>query len=149
MTAALTGKPWQPIPPEAARIFLVEDDANNRTTVMKLLLFAGAVNEHCCCALSGNGIVQMLDRCRGPFDLVLLDLRLPSEDGYALLRQIRDMAPFKEARVVAVTGKTSIEEMREAQRAGFDGFLGKPLRLERFPGQLQRILAGQPVWENR
>ncbi len=149
MTATLTGKPWKPMLPEEAHIFLVEDDVNNRTTVMKLLLFAGVVNEHCCCTVSGNGIVQMLDGCRGPFDLVLLDLRLPSEDGYALLHRIRAMAPFKEARVVAVTGKTSVEEMREAQRAGFDGFLGKPLRLERFPGQLQRILAGQPVWENR
>jgi two-component system cell cycle response regulator DivK len=149
MNAALTEKHQGAIPLEEARIFLVEDNVPNRTTVLKLLAFAGVVTDHCCCSLSGNGIVQMLKERPGPFDLVLLDLRLPSEDGYVLLRKIRAMAPFKDARVVAVTGKTSIEEMRQAQRAGFDGFLGKPLMLDRFPGQLQRILNGQPVWENR
>jgi two-component system cell cycle response regulator DivK len=37
--------------------------------------------------------------------------------------------------------------MRRAQKAGFDGFLGKPLDPDRFPTQITRLLAGESVWE--
>jgi two-component system, cell cycle response regulator DivK len=37
--------------------------------------------------------------------------------------------------------------MNKAKSSGFDGFLGKPLDPDRFPDQIRRILAGEPVWE--
>jgi hypothetical protein len=37
--------------------------------------------------------------------------------------------------------------MMQPHALGFDGFLGKPLDSARFPEQLDRILAGKPVWE--
>jgi two-component system cell cycle response regulator DivK len=37
--------------------------------------------------------------------------------------------------------------MNKARASGFDGFLGKPLDADRFPDQIRRILAGEPVWE--
>ncbi|MFN2274683.1 MAG: response regulator, partial [Anaerolineales bacterium] len=49
--------------------------------------------------------------------------------------------------VVAVTAYASEEQMQRARQAGFDGFIGKPLDPDRFPDQIRRALAGQPVWE--
>ncbi len=37
--------------------------------------------------------------------------------------------------------------MNRARLAQFDGFIGKPLNPDRFPDQIRRILAGDPVWE--
>jgi two-component system cell cycle response regulator DivK len=37
--------------------------------------------------------------------------------------------------------------MKRAQAAGFDGFIGKPIDPQRFPKQIQQILAGESVWE--
>jgi len=37
--------------------------------------------------------------------------------------------------------------MERAHSAGFDGFIGKPLDPDRFPGQIRRILQGAAVWE--
>jgi len=37
--------------------------------------------------------------------------------------------------------------MNNAQMAGFNGFIGKPLDPDRFPEQVMWILSGKPVWE--
>jgi two-component system cell cycle response regulator DivK len=37
--------------------------------------------------------------------------------------------------------------MNRARAAGFNGFIGKPLDPDRFPDQVRRLLAGEPVWE--
>lgn len=77
-------------------------------------------------------------------DAVFLDLEMPAIDGFAVLDYLKNDLGLA-APIIAYTVHTS--EINEAQRAGFDGFVGKPLSKSRFPEQLQRILNGQPVWE--
>jgi two-component system cell cycle response regulator DivK len=80
-------------------------------------------------------------------DLILLDIRLPYEDGYGALQRIRASENLKDTLVIAVTAEASTHQMNKARQAGFDGFLGKPLDPDRFPDQIQQILAGEQVWE--
>jgi two-component system cell cycle response regulator DivK len=54
---------------------------------------------------------------------------------------------FKDALIVAVTADVSMENMEQARRAGFDGFIGKPIDPDRFPNQIRDILQGEEVWE--
>jgi two-component system cell cycle response regulator DivK len=54
---------------------------------------------------------------------------------------------LKDTLVVAVTAEANQEQIAKAKAAGFNGFLGKPLDMDRFPDQVRRILAGEPVWE--
>lgn len=134
--------------PADAHILIVEDKVDNYATLTRLLIIAGVVPSRVEFRASGLGVVQFADTLPR-LDLILLDLELPGEDGYEVLRQIRSMARFQNTLVVAVTGHVAIEDMRKAQTAGFDGFLGKPLDLNRFPDQLAKVLRGQPVWENQ
>jgi two-component system cell cycle response regulator DivK len=76
-----------------------------------------------------------------------MDIRLPYEDGYGALRKIRASPALKDTPVVAVTAEASQEQVSKARQSGFNGFLGKPLDMDRFPDQIQRILNGEPVWE--
>jgi two-component system cell cycle response regulator DivK len=80
-------------------------------------------------------------------DLILMDIRLPYEDGYGALKKIRAAERLKTIPIVAVTAEASMEQMDKARASGFDGFLGKPLDPDRFPDQIRRILSGEPVWE--
>jgi two-component system cell cycle response regulator DivK len=80
-------------------------------------------------------------------DLILMDIRLPYEDGYGALKKIRASERFKAVPIIAVTAEASMEQMKKARDSGFDGFLGKPLDPDRFPDQIRRILNGEPVWE--
>jgi two-component system cell cycle response regulator DivK len=80
-------------------------------------------------------------------DLILMDLRLPHEDGYEALEQLRADPDLRDTLVVVVTAQASSVEMQKARQAGFDGFLSKPLDADEFPGQIRRILEGESVWE--
>lgn len=77
-------------------------------------------------------------------DIVFLDLEMPKRNGYQMLQILKDDLGLS-IPVVAYTVHTG--EMDEARALGFDGFLGKPLDPRRFADQLDRLLAGEPVWE--
>lgn len=148
MSVSQISRLTRPIAPIDARIMIVEDKVDNYATLARLLIFSGVIPAHFDFKTTGRGVVQFADTLPR-LDLILLDLELPGEDGYDVLSEIRRMSRFQNTLIVAVTGHTSVEDMRKAQRAGFDGFLGKPLGLARFPDQITKILRGQPVWENR
>jgi two-component system, cell cycle response regulator DivK len=78
-------------------------------------------------------------------DVIFLDLEMPRSNGYAVLEVIRAIPTLQGVPVVAYTTHTS--HLNNVRRAGFDGFLGKPLDSRLFPQQMQRILRGEGVWE--
>jgi two-component system cell cycle response regulator DivK len=135
-----------PISPQESHILVVEDNVPNFVLIARLLAHMGV--NHCEWKTSGWQVVQFADTLP-KLDLILMDIRLPYEDGYQALRKIRTHARLQDTRVVAVTAEASEDEMKKASEAGFDGFLGKPLDPDRFPDQIRRILAGKPVWEWR
>ncbi len=131
--------------PQDATVLVVEDNVANFVLIARMLGYMGI---HCEWKTSGYEVVEYADTLPR-LDLILMDIRLPYEDGYGALRKIRSSANLKNTLVVAVTAEASREEMLKAQTAAFDGFLGKPLDPDRFPDQIRRILSGEPVWEYR
>jgi len=101
---------------------------------------------HCEWKTSGYEVVEYADTLP-EVNLILMDIRLPYEDGYEALRKLRASEALRDIPVVAVTAYASDEQMQRSRAAGFDGFLGKPLDPDRFPAQISRILDGDPVWE--
>lgn len=126
-----------------AIVLVVEDNVSNFVLIARMLGFLGI---HCEWKTSGYEVVEYADTLP-KVDLILMDIRLPYEDGYSALRKIRLSSKLKDVPVIAVTAEASVEQMNKARHSGFDGFLGKPLDPDRFPDQIMRILAGEPVWE--
>jgi two-component system, cell cycle response regulator DivK len=126
-----------------ATILVVEDNVSNFVLIARMLGYMGI---HCEWKTSGYEVVEYADALPR-LDLILMDIRLPYEDGFGALKKIRAFKALKSTRVVAVTAESSLEQMNKAKLAGFDGFLGKPLDMDRFPDQIRRILSGEPVWE--
>lgn len=124
-------------------ILIVEDNVSNFVLMARMLGFLGL---NCEWKTSGFEVVEYADTLP-KVDLILMDIRLPYEDGYQALRKLRDSETLREIPVVAVTAYASEDQMNRARAAGFDGFIGKPLDPDRFPEQIRRILDGQPVWE--
>jgi two-component system cell cycle response regulator DivK len=100
---------------------------------------------HCEWKTSGYEVVEYAHTLPR-VDLILMDIRLPYEDGYEALRKIRTSL-YKDIPVIAVTANASQDELNRARASGFDGFVGKPLDPDRFPDQIRRMLHGEPVWE--
>jgi two-component system cell cycle response regulator DivK len=106
----------------------------------------GYLGIHCEWKTSGYEVVEYADTL-SRLDLILMDIRLPYEDGYGAMKKIRASERLKLVPIVAVTAEASLEQMDKARAAGFDGFLGKPLNPDRFPDQIRHILNGESVWE--
>ncbi len=129
--------------PKDAAVLVVEDNVANFVLVARMLGYLGL---HCEWKTSGYEVLEYADALPR-LDLILMDIRLPYEDGYAAQRKLRASDRFKAVPIVAVTAFASQEQMAKARSAGFDGFLGKPLDPDRFPDQIRRILSGEQVWE--
>jgi two-component system cell cycle response regulator DivK len=117
------------------RILVVEDNERNLKLVRDVLRFAGYdVIE----ARSGEqGVTLAIERCP---DLVLMDLQLPRMDGTEALRLLRENPLTRTIPVVAVTAFAMKDDRDRALRAGFDGYLEKPISVRALPRQVRAFL---------
>jgi len=129
--------------PKGATVLVVEDNVANFVLIARMLGYMGI---HCEWKTSGYEVVEYADTLP-QLDLILMDIRLPYEDGYGALRKIRSSPNLRNTRVVAVTAEASQEQLNKARESSFDGFIAKPLDPDRFPDQIRRILGGEPVWD--
>jgi two-component system, cell cycle response regulator DivK len=124
-------------------ILVVEDNVSNFMLIARMLANIGL---RCEWKTSGFEVVEFAETLTN-LSLVLMDIRLPYEDGYGAFRKIRQSGKFTNIPVIAVTANTGLDQMKAAQLAGFNGFIGKPLNPDRFPDQVRKILSGGSVWE--
>jgi len=129
--------------PEGTTILVVEDNVSNFVLIARMLGYMGI---HCEWKTSGYEVVEYADTLPR-LDMILMDIRLPYEDGYGALGKIRASNTLKDTLVIAVTAEASVVQINKAREAGFDGFIGKPLDPDRFPEQIRRILSDEQVWE--
>lgn len=130
-------------PVEGATILIVEDNVSNFVLMARMLAYIGA---NCEWKTSGYEVVEYADTLPR-IDLILMDIRLPYEDGYQALRKLRETDRFGSIPIVAVTAYSNEEQLNRARLAGFNGFLGKPLDPDRFPEQIRTVLEGGQIWE--
>lgn len=110
---------------EQLRILVVDDEASNVRLLERLYATAGYKNV---IGVTDPRRVLELNRTFSP-DLVILDLRMPHMDGFAVLRRLATESP-KDALppVIVLTADDSIEARREALSLGATEFLNKPFQ---------------------
>jgi two-component system, cell cycle response regulator DivK len=120
-----------------ARILVVEDNPLNLKLIRDVL---GAAGYDVVSATSGEDGLLMAEK--NPPDLVLMDLQLPGIDGAETMRRMRDGPLADYVPVVAVTAFAMPEDQANATRAGFDGYLEKPISVRGLVGEVQGFLQG-------
>jgi CheY-like chemotaxis protein len=118
------------------RILVVEDNPLNLKLVRDVLT---AVGYDVVEAQSGEEGVALAGSCAP--DLVLMDLQLPGIDGYEALRLLRQDPRLGGVPVVALTAFAMREDRERTARAGFDGYLSKPISVREFPSQVGGFLS--------
>lgn len=109
------------------RVLVVEDNEVNLLLVRKLLERL-AVELHC--EVDGMAALNHLQETAVRYDLVLLDMQLPSLDGYGVARRLRT-ANYSGV-LVALTASAMAGERDRAIQAGCDDFIAKPLQTRAF-----------------
>jgi CheY-like chemotaxis protein len=88
-----------------------------------------------------------------PFDVILMDLKMPGLDGYEATRRLRRLEAaygWSPTPVVALTANALEESRRSCMAAGFDAFLVKPVDFRALAATLQRVCAaGAAPWRER
>ncbi|MFQ6099777.1 MAG: response regulator [Anaerolineae bacterium] len=132
------------IQPKDATILVVEDNFQNFVLITRLLAYLGV--KKCEWKASGWQVLEFAESLPH-IDLILMDIFLPEEDGYQVLKRLRAHPGFNSTLIVAVTADVSADSMERARSAGFDGFIAKPLDPDRFPNQIRRVLRGEEIWD--
>lgn len=105
------------------RVLVVDDEGDARGFVVRLLAEYGAVG------VEAASVASALERLQSePFDVVVSDVGMPDEDGYALIAKIRSLAPpLCDVPVIAATAFTRDEDQARLRAVGFARFLPKPI----------------------
>ena len=105
-------------------ILVVDDEASIRRTLRDILEYEDFEVEE---AVDGKEAVEKLRS--NPYDLVLLDIKMPEVDGMQVLEQMRDIVP--EVPAIMISGHGTIETAVEATKLGAFDFIEKPPDLNR------------------
>ncbi|CAM3859886.1 response regulator [Roseateles saccharophilus] len=112
---------------EGRRILVVDDHEGTRNALMQVLLGMGFSVEQ---AEGGAEALQRIPRAAvagKPYDVVLLDWRMPHMDGIEVRRQLLAQSVGRPPPCILLTGYGREQVIREAEQAGFAGVLIKPV----------------------
>ncbi|WP_099023229.1 ATP-binding protein [Mycolicibacterium palauense] len=121
----------------AKTILVVDDNPTNRLLVEAQLTKLGY---HCEVAADGAEALERLES--GGIDAVLMDCNMPRMDGYEATRRIRarERGTGGHIPVLALTASAVGSNRDACERAGMDGFLGKPLHLSKLAAEIGRFV---------
>jgi CheY-like chemotaxis protein len=127
---------------DGMRVLVVDDNVDGRSLTALLLTKAGASVED---VASAHEALQIVERSRP--DVLVTDISLPDEDGYSLLRRIREHEATQGGclPVIALTGYAHPADRVQVLAAGFEGHVAKPVK----PTELIETIAALTLVRNR
>ncbi|MDR9403885.1 MAG: response regulator, partial [Halothece sp. Uz-M2-17] len=115
------------------KILLAEDNPVNQKVVLKTLQRLGYTAD---VVENGRAAITALET--QPYDLILMDLRMPEMDGITATQEIRDRWRGKyRPRIIAMTADVTPEVQQQCAEVGMDAYLSKPVMMESLTAVLQ------------
>lgn len=123
--------------PKPITILYVEDNFENRMLVRRLLTVEGyemveAENAHKALAL-----IPSIEP-----SLILMDMNMPDIDGYTLTAQLKEIPKLASVPIIAITANVMRGDREKTMQAGCDGYIEKPINVDKFTEQVERFLHG-------
>ena len=127
---------------EGVRVLVVEDDVNTRESLGALLRQRGARVTATGTAADGLRALE-----QEPPEVLISDLGMPDEDGYALIRKVRGLGRERGGHVpaIALTGYTGVDVRARALAEGYDMHVPKPADPDELTALIAR-LEGRDAW---
>jgi CheY-like chemotaxis protein len=107
------------------RVLIVDDEPDNLNLASDFLEFSGAVTAK---ALDGRSGLKTLETFQP--NLILLDLDMPTMDGWEMHHQLRLKPELANVPIIALTALAMPSDEQRVHDAGFDGYITKPFRVK-------------------
>jgi two-component system, cell cycle response regulator len=122
-------------PSRALQVLVVDDNPDNAALMSRVLSALGHIP---LTALTAEEGLAMALRERP--DVVLLDIVLPGMDGHQVMRLMKAAPELARTPIIALTALTTPGHPTRALAEGFDGYLQKPIDLERVAAAIERVV---------
>jgi CheY-like chemotaxis protein len=120
----------------AANILLAEDIAVNQMLIGKMLTKLGHTYT---LAKDGAAVLAALDSAN--YDLILMDNQMPKMTGMEATKAVRDRQDEKASTpIIALTADAMIEQRDAFFEAGADGFVSKPISIDKLRFEINRVM---------
>ena len=128
-------------PAKPLRILVAEDHPVNRKLVTTLLSKRGHTVES---VDNGRSAVDAVESARKPFDVVIMDVQMPTMSGFEASAAIRERERTTGAHVpiVALTAHAMQGDRERCLQAGMDGYLSKPIDVDRLIATIEEFGSG-------
>ena len=120
-------------PLHSLRILLAEDSEVNQVVMLKMLKRLGYRAD-----IAANGIEALQALERQPYDIVLMDVKMPEMDGLQASRIIRKLWP-EGPKIIAITAYALEGDRERCFEAGMDGYISKPVKMGELADMLRNI----------
>ncbi|MCI0709971.1 MAG: response regulator [Chloroflexi bacterium] len=130
---------------ESPKILYVEDDPMSRDVMAVMLRNFLGITDFTIFEDSSNFLEKVSQLEYAP-DVFLLDIHMRPNDGFYMLKELRNHSQYKNKIVVAVTASITAQEVEQLRDTGFDGFIGKPINRQTFPPLLTQLMSGESSW---
>jgi CheY-like chemotaxis protein len=120
-------------------VLLVEDNFVNQKVAVRFLERLG-----CSVEVASNGAEGVAACEARHFDIILMDLQMPVMDGMTATRKIREMESSGHTPIIALTANAMTGDRELCEAAGMDGYLTKPIEVERLRGVLVKFGLTRP-----
>lgn len=128
---------------QGLRVLIAEDNDLNAEIAITLLEEKGMAVTR---AIDGQDVVDQFRAApAGSYDLILMDIMMPKQNGYEATQAIRSMSDRPDGRtipIVAMTANAFAEDIAAAHAAGMNGHLAKPIDMDEVMKVICRVLTG-------
>jgi signal transduction histidine kinase/CheY-like chemotaxis protein/CHASE1-domain containing sensor protein len=136
-----------PLPKKRLRVLLAEDNPVNQEVAVALLEEMG-----CTVVLACDGRQALAAVKKRQFDIVLMDVQMPEMNGIDAAKRIREWerrGGMQRTPIVAITAHALASDDDICRQAGMDGYITKPISVQRVADAMDRALATPPAQTNQ
>jgi diguanylate cyclase (GGDEF)-like protein len=123
---------------KSLKVLYIEDNPENALLIRRVLEAEGLE-----VVVAENGLAGVRLAASERPDLILMDMMMPGLDGREATTRLRAIEAMEKIPIVALTASVMKGDSERAIAAGCDGYLQKPIDVERFPHQIREFLYGK------